>query len=130
MMRIGGILVLMMMSKEAGHLECLRCGHEWLQRGLLPPRQCPNCKNPKWNIERKQTTEEKVQAAYERAGVRKPVGKGQESTPVPVVPVQLRVPEQKSAAGAVDRVCPGCGGKLTEWGSNLRCVPCGRNFGR
>jgi len=62
-----------MISRPEGYLQCLRCGHEWLQRGVMPPRQCPNCKNPKWNIERKATTEEKVQAAYEKAGVRKPL---------------------------------------------------------
>lgn len=30
--------------------KCLRCGHEWKQRhpehGV--PRQCPNCKSPRW----------------------------------------------------------------------------------
>ena len=57
----------------------------------MPPRQCPNCKNPKWNVERKQTTEEKVQAAYEKAGIRKPL-------------LAVGPPEQKLAAVRRDRV--------------------------
>lgn len=35
-------------------LTCLRCNHTWWPRpeteGL--PKQCPNCKSVKWNVER------------------------------------------------------------------------------
>jgi len=36
-------------------LECLRCGHGWLQRGAREPKVCPNpgCKSPYWNRMRK-----------------------------------------------------------------------------
>jgi hypothetical protein len=45
---------------------CLRCGHEWVPRGIEQPpdgkkppdpdeepRVCPKCKNPYWNRPRK-----------------------------------------------------------------------------
>ena len=33
---------------------CLRCGHEWLPRVEEQPRQCPRCKSPYWDKERKE----------------------------------------------------------------------------
>jgi len=38
------------MKKE----KCLRCGHEWIKRVDHNPRACPRCKNPKWNVLRKE----------------------------------------------------------------------------
>lgn len=32
-------------------LECKRCGHKWTPR-VNDVRQCPNCKNAKWDVER------------------------------------------------------------------------------
>lgn len=31
---------------------CLRCGHDWDQRVAGRPRQCPNCKSPRWDTPR------------------------------------------------------------------------------
>jgi DNA-directed RNA polymerase subunit RPC12/RpoP len=35
--------------------KCERCDHEWAPRspGAPPPRVCPNCKSPYWDIPRK-----------------------------------------------------------------------------
>lgn len=33
--------------------KCLRCGYEWDQRTPEKPRQCPRCKNPRWDTEPK-----------------------------------------------------------------------------
>lgn len=36
-------------------LECLRCGHKWIPRGIKPKngevdiRICPKCKSPYWD---------------------------------------------------------------------------------
>ena len=32
-------------------LTCLRCGHDWLPRSLLPPVRCPNlkCQSHYWD---------------------------------------------------------------------------------
>ena len=30
--------------------ECLRCGHRWYgTRGIIPPKQCPNCSSTGWD---------------------------------------------------------------------------------
>jgi len=34
-------------------LECLRCGSKWISRKKKKPVQCPKCKSPYWNEERK-----------------------------------------------------------------------------
>ena len=31
---------------------CLRCEHQWTQRGETLPQQCPRCKSPLWNVAR------------------------------------------------------------------------------
>lgn len=40
------------MIKELEH-QCLRCSHNWLARKIEHPVQCPKCKSPYWNKERK-----------------------------------------------------------------------------
>jgi DNA-directed RNA polymerase subunit RPC12/RpoP len=30
-------------------LKCLRCGHEWKQRGKKIPKACPSCHSKVWN---------------------------------------------------------------------------------
>jgi rubrerythrin len=30
-------------------LICKRCNYKWYPRIPKPPRQCPHCKNPRWN---------------------------------------------------------------------------------
>lgn len=39
---------------------CLRCGHEWIPHGSEPPKVCPKCKSPYWNIPRGQKKGPKV----------------------------------------------------------------------
>ncbi len=34
---------------------CKRCGHNWLKRILSRPQQCPRCRSPYWDRERKQS---------------------------------------------------------------------------
>lgn len=34
--------------------KCLKCGHEWHPRSEKKPVQCPYCKNPKWDIPKKE----------------------------------------------------------------------------
>lgn len=38
---------------ELPKFTCKRCGHKWTPR-IEKVRVCPHCKNPYWNIERKQ----------------------------------------------------------------------------
>lgn len=33
--------------------ECKRCGYKWKPRIETEPKQCPHCKSPYWNKERK-----------------------------------------------------------------------------
>lgn len=33
--------------------KCLRCGKVWVPRKVERPRQCPKCKSPYWDRERK-----------------------------------------------------------------------------
>lgn len=33
--------------KVTGH-ECVKCRHQWPQRGKKPPKVCPKCKSTKW----------------------------------------------------------------------------------
>lgn len=42
----------MMMIFQTGICRCERCGYEWMPRVSGEPRQCPRCKNPKWNVAR------------------------------------------------------------------------------
>lgn len=37
----------------AAKFRCQRCSHTWSPRGTDTPKQCPSCKNPKWNLTRK-----------------------------------------------------------------------------
>ena len=30
-------------------LFCVKCEHEWKQRGKKKPKKCPSCNNPNWN---------------------------------------------------------------------------------
>jgi len=30
-------------------LKCLRCGHQWFKRMEKRPKQCPNCKQSRWD---------------------------------------------------------------------------------
>jgi hypothetical protein len=30
--------------------KCLRCGHQWTRRTAKRPVQCPNCKQPRWDV--------------------------------------------------------------------------------
>jgi rubrerythrin len=30
-------------------LFCVKCEHEWKQRGKKKPKQCPSCHSPNWN---------------------------------------------------------------------------------
>jgi predicted Zn-ribbon and HTH transcriptional regulator len=32
---------------------CERCGHEWVPIKARPPRVCPKCKSPYWDLERR-----------------------------------------------------------------------------
>lgn len=34
-------------------LHCHRCSHSWIQRGLAPPRNCPDCNSPYWDRPRR-----------------------------------------------------------------------------
>ena len=36
---------------------CLRCGHNWRPRKDDPPVQCPRCRSPYWDRERKDAVE-------------------------------------------------------------------------
>jgi ribosome-binding protein aMBF1 (putative translation factor) len=36
--------------KAAMKLHCHRCGHDWNTRYHKPPKVCPTCKRPDWNI--------------------------------------------------------------------------------
>ncbi len=40
------------------HLQCLRCGHEWMPRSEERPGNCPKCKSPYWDKPRKRQTKE------------------------------------------------------------------------
>lgn len=31
------------------HLHCLRCGNEWIPRMDGRPKNCPRCKQPRWD---------------------------------------------------------------------------------
>ena len=33
--------------------KCLKCNHEWVARDNEKPIVCPNCKNPRWDMEAK-----------------------------------------------------------------------------
>jgi len=48
-------------------LRCKRCGHEWTPRSEKPPRNCPGCNSPYWDIpKRKFTREPKYRADGKR----------------------------------------------------------------
>jgi rubrerythrin len=32
---------------------CQKCGNEWVSTKDEPPKQCPQCKNPKWQVKSK-----------------------------------------------------------------------------
>ena len=34
-------------------LVCKRCNHKWAKRTHGKPVQCPACKSPRWNVNRK-----------------------------------------------------------------------------
>lgn len=34
---------------------CTRCGHTWIARRPNPPKQCPHCTTPYWNVPRRAT---------------------------------------------------------------------------
>jgi hypothetical protein len=36
-----------------GMRKCLRCGHDWRPRVAWRPVQCPDCKSPYWDRERR-----------------------------------------------------------------------------
>jgi predicted Zn-ribbon and HTH transcriptional regulator len=36
---------------------CTRCGHQWWPRMEEPPRICPKCKSPYWDVPRRADTE-------------------------------------------------------------------------
>lgn len=38
-----------MEKKEKIQLICLKCNHQWIQRGKNKPKKCPCCNNPNWN---------------------------------------------------------------------------------
>ena len=40
--------------KMITELICLRCGHRWTPKKGTPPGTCPSCKNPYWNVERRE----------------------------------------------------------------------------
>lgn len=96
----------MMMSMfSSGVCRCNRCGHEWMPRITGVPRQCPSCKNPKWNVGVKE-----VSALASKEAVPEKVVQ-----PVP----------KKNAVGVG---CRKCGKKLLEWGPEMmRCIECGLN---
>jgi hypothetical protein len=109
------------------------CGHVWTSK--TEPKRCSKCKRPNWNRVKqvdgkpiepgkdKRTTEEKVQAAYEKAGVRKPVA---------VLPIQEKqaapgsvVTQAKVApVGKVIPPCPECGEIMADWVTQWRCKHC------
>jgi len=35
--------------------ECMRCHHRWVPRQMRPPRQCPECHSPYWQMPRQYT---------------------------------------------------------------------------
>lgn len=37
------------MKKESNELHCIKCKHDWKQRGKKKPKYCPCCHNPNWN---------------------------------------------------------------------------------
>lgn len=59
---MGTLLIMGLVKVVRWGFRCLRCGHEWVPRGLedivdgkIPkalaeePRVCPKCKSPYWN---------------------------------------------------------------------------------
>lgn len=36
-----------------GRNKCLRCGHVWTPKSLVPATICPKCKSPYWDKERR-----------------------------------------------------------------------------
>ena len=32
--------------------QCERCDHVWVPRATTPPRACPKCKSPYWDVPR------------------------------------------------------------------------------
>jgi hypothetical protein len=45
-------------TKEVEFRRCLRCDHEWIPTGAFEPKVCPKCKNPYWNVPRKEKKDE------------------------------------------------------------------------
>ena len=37
------------MKEESKELHCVKCEHEWKQRGKKKPKCCPSCHNPNWD---------------------------------------------------------------------------------
>lgn len=38
------------MTTQAPQLKCLRCEYQWTPRKEGRPKQCPNCKQNRWNV--------------------------------------------------------------------------------
>jgi predicted Zn-ribbon and HTH transcriptional regulator len=45
-------------------VQCSRCGHKWVPKGLTRPKRCanPKCRSPYWDIEKRVTTKGKDHA--------------------------------------------------------------------
>lgn len=37
------------MKRKKIDLHCMKCKHDWKQRGKKKPKKCPCCNNPNWN---------------------------------------------------------------------------------
>lgn len=45
-------------KKTVEFFKCTRCKHEWYPRGKEPPKTCPKCRSPYWDMARKSKKKE------------------------------------------------------------------------
>jgi hypothetical protein len=108
---------------------CDECEHEWIAGGF--PKRCARCKSRNWNSGIKPVVESlgvgggqsnKARQEYDEA----PSG-GLQPTPMPLISDTVDI----ETAPPIDlKPCPWCGGKSVEWGPQLHCGKCMRNFAR
>ena len=45
-------------KKMVDFFKCTRCDYEWYPRGNEPPKTCPKCRSPYWDVLRKNKKKE------------------------------------------------------------------------